>query len=95
MPADYAEYSHVPSPAASGVNMGWSVPPSPPQSSTRGIPLEEASQYLAAEDALRQQGFLRYQGSAGGGSETPSEYTVHTPYAATEASTAKDKGRMP
>jgi hypothetical protein len=79
--------------SASGVNMGWNNPPPPPQTPTRGIPLDEAAQNLPAEDAKRQAAFARFQGGDGGG-ETRSEYIVHPAFTGIEASTVKGKGRM-
>lgn len=97
-----AGFAPMHNPAASSVNLGFSSPPPPSQTPTRGVPMADAARNLTSEDQRRWDGFEAYQqrqpGQQGGGA-TPSEYTVRTSYDdGSEANTkqygSKGKGRM-
>lgn len=91
---DAADFAHMQHPAAGGGSMGWTSPPDPSQTPTRGIPPDEALQYQPAEDARRWEAFNQAR-SASAGTATPSEYTVRSGTGASAAGHgSKGKGRM-
>lgn len=89
-------------PAASSVDLGFSSPPPPSQTPTRGVPIADAARNLAAENGRRHDTYDAWKQRQAGQQDrgaTPSEYTVRTSYnAGSEASISqygsKGKGRM-